>query len=424
MPKPSKDWNFPSGFLWGAATSSHQVEGDNRWSDWWEFEQSGHLPHVSGEACRHYELYEQDFDMAQSWGHNAHRFSIEWSRIEPVEGKWNDDAVAHYRSVIRALLERGLEPVITLHHFTNPAWFARAGGWLHRGSATMFARYVEFVAGQLGKDVRYWLTINEPTVYVMQGYINGEWPPFLKASWIKAIIAFNNLAKAHVLAYRRLHQVCRNARVGFAHSAPVVMPCDARRKRDRIAAGLRDFILNRAFFLLIGASSKKRERTARCLDYIGINYYTRSVIRSASWGVGALLGKACHSLDHDHGGLASDIGWEIYPNGLRLILEQFSRFNIPLIITENGVATNDEVLRSEFLIQHLKSLAQALESGVNVIGYLYWSLVDNYEWALGTEPHFGLAAVDPITHERRPRPCAEDLKTICRDNRLEAKSIN
>ena len=145
MPQQFKVYKFPRGFLWGASTSSHQVEGDNRWNDWWEYEQAGRLPHKSGDACRHYERFEQDFDLARSWGHNAHRFSIEWSRIEPSEGNWNMEALAHYREVIRALRERGLEPVVTLHHFTNPAWFSRRGGWLRRDSASLFTRYAEQV---------------------------------------------------------------------------------------------------------------------------------------------------------------------------------------------------------------------------------------------------------------------------------------
>jgi beta-glucosidase len=205
------------------------------------------LPYRSGEACGHYELYEQDFDLARSWGHNAHRFSIEWSRIEPSEGKWNREAVVHYSAVIRALKERGLEPILTLHHFTSPAWFTLGGGWLRRDSATRFARYSAYVFEHLGKDVRYWLTINEPTVYVLQGYINGEWPPCMKRSWIKAGIAFRNLARAHVAAYRKLHQFRQDNMVGFAHSAPLLMPCDPRRKRDRLATALRDLIWNRAF---------------------------------------------------------------------------------------------------------------------------------------------------------------------------------
>ena len=417
-PVQPKARHFPPGFLWGAATSSHQVEGDNRWSDWWEYEHR--------DVCLKYPLTPavtmkctSKTSISRGPGGTTHTaFSIEWSRIEPTEGIWNREAVTHYQSVIRALKKRDLEPVITLHHFTNPAWFTRAGGWLRQDSASVFARYVGFVAEQLGKDVRYWLTINEPTVYILQGYINGEWPPLLKASWIKAIIAFKNLAKAHVLAYRRLHQLCRDAQVGFAHSAPVVMPCDAQRKRDRIAALFRDFILNRVFFILIGASFSNRKRTARCLDYIGINYYTRAVIKSVGWGARALLGEACHLDHHRDRGEMSDTGWEVYPVGLRVVLEKFSRFGVPLLVTENGIATDDETLRREFIVRHLECLAEAREGGVNVIGYLYWTLMDNYEWTLGMKPHFGLAAVDSKTQERRPRPCVEVMKNICRENRL------
>jgi beta-glucosidase len=417
----SHAYHFPEGFLWGAATSSHQVEGDNRWSDWWEYEQSGRLPHRSGEACRHYELYEQDFDLARSWGHNAHRFSIEWSRIEPSEGKWNHDAVEHYRAVIQALKKRGLEPVVTLHHFTNPAWFTQRGGWLRRDSAAVFARYVAHVVEHLGAEVKYWLTLNEPTVYVMQGYINGEWPPCLEGAWMKAIVVFRNLAKAHVAAYRTLHKIRRDIMVGFAHSAPLVVPCNPQRIRDRVAASVRDLILNRTFFYLLGARAGNRRETSRRLDFIGINYYTRMIVHGVGLGVGTLFGRVCRLAHHHDRGPISDMGWEVYPRGLCLILAKFSHLGVPLLVTENGIATNDETLRRDFLMQHLINLSAALGSGINVIGYLYWSLMDNYEWAHGMEPHFGLAAVDYKTQERRPRPCVEKFARICRENHLADK---
>jgi len=412
-------YHFPPGFLWGAATSSHQVEGNNRWNDWWEYEQSGRLPHRSGEACRHYDLYEQDFDLARSWGHNSHRLSIEWSRIEPSQGKWNREALAHYRAVIHALKQRGLEPIVTLHHFTNPAWFARRGGWLRRDSAMLFSRYAARVVEDLGQDVRYWLTLNEPTVYVTQGYINGVWPPCLKNARAKAVVVFRNLARAHIAAYREIHQFRADAMVGFAHNAPLVVPCEPRRKRDRIAALVRDAILNRAFFYLIGARFPKSRRRSPCLDFIGINYYSRSTIRSFGWGLGALLGRVCTVSSHNHSGPMSDIGWEIYPAGLPSVLQRFSHYGVPLFVTENGVATDDEALRWDFIMQHLKALAEALRNGIKVIGYLYWTLMDNYEWAMGTDAHFGLAAVDLTTQERRPRPCVDDFKRICRENRLD-----
>lgn len=413
---------FPAGFLWGASTASHQVEGDNRWNDWWEYEQSGRLPYISGEACRHYQLFENDFDLAHSWGHNAHRFSIEWSRIEPSEGKWNMDAIAHYREVIQALKKRNIEPVVTLHHFTNPAWFSRKGGWLCRDSTRLFTRYVEYVVKNLGTKVKYWLTINEPTTYVMQGYINGEWPPCLKSAWIKAAIVFRNLARAHVAAYRVLHRSQRDIMVGFAHNAPLIVPCNPMRKRDRMATLIRDLILNYTFFYLIRALPQNLHRIQRNLDFIGLNYYTRTIVSSAGWGIGAFLGRVCRLHHHSDRGPTSATGWEIYPSGLGTILEKFSKFGIPLLVTENGIATDDEALRRKFITQHLESLAEVLEKGINVIGYLYWTLMDNFEWTMGTEVRFGLAAVDFNTQKRLPRPCVEDFERVCRKNSLSPES--
>jgi beta-glucosidase/6-phospho-beta-glucosidase/beta-galactosidase len=196
------------------------------------------------------------------------------------------------------------------------------------------------------------------------------------------------------------------------------MPCDTQRRRDCIAANVRDFILNRAFFLLIRASFKNPEQTARCLDFIGINYYTRAIIKSVGWGAHAILGKACRLDHHADKGVMSDTGWEVYPVGLRMTLEKFSRLGVPLFVTETGVATADETLRREFIRQHLEVLAEASSAGLNVMGYLYWSLIDNYEWAMGTEPHFGLAAIHPTTHERLSRPCAKEFERICREKLL------
>lgn len=372
-------------------------------------EQAGRLPHRSGEACRHYEMYEADFDLARSWGHNAHRFSIEWSRIEPREGDWDPAAMAHYRDVVTALHERGIEPIVTLHHFTHPAWFAERGGWLEHDSAYLFGRYVEHVAANL-PGVRYWITINEPTVYAKYGFVTGDWPPFGERGWLRAARALRGMARAHVGAYRALHRGLPDIRVGFAHSAPWIEPCDPGRIRDRLAAGVRDFFLNRAFLTLIGARGRGRERP---LDFLGINYYTRTIVRSGK-GAAALWGEECLSDHHPDRGPLSDTGWEIHPSGLLAVLERFSRLGLPLMITENGVATRDEDLRRWFLREHLAAVGQAVERGSNVIGYLYWSLMDNFEWALGRGPRFGLAEVDFETQRRIPRPAAEDFATVCR----------
>ena len=405
---------FPPGFLWGTSTSSHQVEGNNLGNDWWEYEQSGRVPHRSGRACNQYELFEVDFDLARSLGQNAHRFSLEWSRIEPAQGVWSDDALSHYAQVIHALKSRGLEPIVTLHHFTNPAWFSQRGGWVRQDSPRLFARYVAHTTRRLGHGVKYWLTMNEPTVYVVQGYVTGEWPPCLPSAWGRASLALINLARAHRLAYREVRRQCPDSMVGFAHSAPVIVPCDPTRARDRLAASLRDFLLNRAFFSMIGGRPWLR---TRALDFIGLNYYSRTIVRSSGWGLQALLGRTCNEPHHQRGPL-SDIGWEVHPAGLKAVLQRYARFGLPLLVSENGVATRDEGMRCDFIVRHLASLCGAIEDGVKVLGYCYWSLIDNFEWALGTKPRFGLIAVDYDTQQRVPRPCAALFAEVCRTNRL------
>jgi beta-glucosidase len=411
------EYRFPHGFLWGTATSAHQVEGDNQASDWWEYEQQGRLRHQSGDACRHYQEYERDFDLAQSLGQNAHRFSIEWSRIEPVPGGWDEGALEHYQRVVAALRIRNLEPLVTLHHFTNPAWFLRRGGWTRRDSVDLFARYVRRVADALAPSVKYWLTINEPIVYVMEGYILGEWPPRLTRAWMRAAIVLRHLARAHGVARRLLRERRPDAMVSFAHSAPVIQPCDPARLRDRWAAALRDAVLNRAFFRLIGARPNAA-RPTEALDFVAINYYTRQVVRSAGVGLGTLVGRDCRQPHHGDDGPRSDMGWEVYPAGLTHTLERFSRYGVPIIITENGIATDDDRLRRTFVKLHVAAMGEAIDRGVDLRGYCHWSLIDNFEWAYGRTVRFGLAAVEFATQERTLRPSAHEFAQVCRDNRV------
>ncbi len=409
MTSPGQRWHFPKGFLWGAATAAHQVEGGNRHNDWWEAEQTGRLLHQSGDACNHYRTYEADFDLLQTWGHNCHRFSIEWSRIEPREGQWDSEAIEHYRQVILALRARNIEPVVTLHHFSNPAWFSRGGGWLRRDAARLFERYVARLTDELGGEVRIWLTVNEPTVYVQQGYVNGLWPPFERGRLLKAARVLFHLAAAHRKAWRAIKVRRHDAMVGFAHHALVVEPCDAGRTADRIAARMRGYVLNRFFFQLIGATC----------DFIGLNYYTRCCVRAVAGGGGLVFGRACALEHHRHQGAKSAVGWEIYPRGLGITLAEFARFGLPLIITENGVATDDDRLRCSFLDDHLRQAAEAARDGIELLGYLHWTLMDNFEWHLGTGPKFGLAAIDPETGARKPRPSAEHFSRLCRDAAIQ-----
>jgi beta-glucosidase len=397
---------FPSGFLMGAATAAHQVEGGNRLNDWWPMEEGGLLPHRSGDACRHFELYERDFDLARSFGHTAHRLSLEWSRIEPEPGRFDEAALAHYDRVLDALRRRGLEPVVTLHHFTNPAWFGAQGGWLDADSLTVFERYVRKVVGRYHERVRWWITVNEPTVYAKHAYVAGDWPPGVRGAWGKAMRCIAAMCRAHKVAYRAIREVAPEAMASFAHSAPWVVPCREGHPADRLAARARDFFLNGLPFLLV------REKGRPLLDFVALNYYTRTVVRWAPAGRALLFGADC--LDDHHGPRRfSDIGSEVSPDGLLAMLRHYAGFGLPLMVTENGIATSDEELRSAYLREHLAAVGQALAEGIDVRGYLHWTLMDNFEWALGTTARFGLFETDFATQERRPRPAAFLYRDLC-----------
>ncbi len=414
----SNSHKLPEDFLLGAATAAHQVEGNNRFSDWWEFEQKGLLPARSGNACDQYALYESDFDLAQRWGHNCHRLSIEWSRIEPREGEWDDSAVSHYADVFGALRKRDLEPIVTLNHFTLPAWLQQDGGWTSSDTPRKFERFVERFVRQAGQTVRFWLTINEPTVYVQQGYINGEWPPLESNAWTHAFRAMRNLSEAHKLAYSAVKRAIPGAMVGFAHSALDVQPCDPSKLSHRLGAVSRDYILNELFFRMIGASGRRLRNTQHNLDFIGVNYYTRCCVKAGTSGASLLFGQACKLNHHEDSGIQSSIGWEVYPIGLAAVLERFSRYGIPMFITENGIATDDDNLRCRFLTDHLKVVADSLAEGRNIIGYVHWSLIDNFEWHLGYKPRFGLVEVDRESLDRRAKPSAELFARICQSKRV------
>ncbi len=407
--------SFPQNFLWGAVTSSYQVEGGNNNCDWWLWEQESKLKDVSAGACRHYELYKQDFDLAKSLNHNAHRLSIEWSRIEPKEGQFSSLEISHYKEVIAALRERNIEPVVTLHHFTNPLWFTKLGGWTSTKSSFYFLRYARNIVEALGDNVRYWVTINEPSVYIYYSYILGAWPPQQK-SILKASYVQDNMALSHIKAYRLIHGIYKNKgfsspSVSAAMNMQVFTSC-RKTLRNQIAVYLRDKIYNRSFL----------ERLIRhnALDFIGLNYYSRTVVDVKGWSISNLFLDTC---EENHDSLKkNDMGWDIYPQGLSQLLISLKKYNLPVFITENGICTSNDEQRWEFIREHLKSIAYSIDNGVNVMGYLYWSLIDNFEWDKGFRPRFGLIEVDYNTYNRTARKSAEKFAVVCKTGILETES--
>lgn len=402
---------FPHDFLWGAATSAYQVEGNNIHNDWWNWEKGSGLKEVSGLACRHYELYREDFDLAKQLNHNCHRLSIEWSRIEPKEGEFSQEEINHYIDVVMSLRQRGIEPIVTLHHFTNPLWFIELGGWQNKNAYSYFCRYVIKVVEALCDRVNYWVTINEPLVYTYYSYVAGLWPPEVK-SFFKARKVANNFILAHIKAYRVINDIYNKKSypkplISIAANIQDFIYCSPTLK-NKIAVYLRNRLFNFGFIdKLIQHKS---------LDFIGINYYTRALIDIRGWGLNDLLLANC---TYNHSRLQKNsMGWDIYPEGLYNSLLKLKRYNLPVFILENGICTDNDNIRWEFISQHLKCVYRAIRENVNVLGYVYWALIDNFEWDKGFGPRFGLIEIDYNNYKRTIRESAKKLSLVCRTGQL------
>ncbi|MBI4394862.1 MAG: glycoside hydrolase family 1 protein [Candidatus Omnitrophica bacterium] len=416
---------FPETFLWGAATSAHQVEGNNIRNDWWKWEEEGRFSDRSGKACDHWNRFREDFKLAKSLRHNAHRFSIEWSRIEPEEGYFDPEALEHYREVIRSLKSNGLEPVVTLFHFTLPLWLAREGGWLSARAPELFKRFTAKVVEVLGGEVSYWVTLNEPVVYVFKSYLAGDWPPG-ERSYEKAYLVFVHLLKAHVLAYDAIKDSIailnpEKARVGIAQHVSFFSPCYTDSWKDKLSVWLRNLIFNHLFVkalirgrIFYPGIFRIRLRRSKTLDFIGLNYYTRSFVHNRGLRIPGIYGDICPVGHHPDVIRRNSLAWEIYPLGFFQLVKDFSRYKLPILIAENGICTRQDSERSQFIVDHLRELGRAIEWGAPVIGYFYWSLLDNYEWADGFEPRFGLIEVNYKTQERTIRPSALLYAEICK----------
>ncbi|MDD5518688.1 MAG: glycoside hydrolase family 1 protein [Candidatus Omnitrophica bacterium] len=392
---------FPKEFLWGAATSAYQVEGNNMFSDWWEWEKRISLKHLSGLACRHYEFYAQDFDLAKGLNHNCHRLSIEWARVEPEEGKFSGEELEHYRRVILALKERGLRPIVTLHHFTNPIWFAKIGAWRNRKADKYFLRYVEKVVNILAGEVPFWVTINEPNVYAYHSYLLGLWPPQGK-SFFRARQVTHNLVNAHIQAYHLIRDIYKKnnlsyPKISIAQNMQAFIP-RLPSLANKIAVYLKHKFYNLEFIEKLIAH--------QAIDFIGMNYY------SPSW-----VGKGGRKADP--GVLRKNsMGWDIYPQGLYDLLMGLKNYNLPVFILENGICTDNDALRWDYIKEHLESLSRAMQNGVKILGYVYWSLLDNFEWDKGFGPRFGLVEVDYHTYQRTIRESARKFSEVCLTNKL------
>lgn len=403
-PKPEHDHHtlkFPERFLWGAATSAFQTEGENIYSDWWQWEQKN-LPEIdrSKMAANEYNLYEEDFKIAKELNLNAFRLSLEWSRIESIEGKFNDVEIDHYKKVLESLHSKGMKVALTLHHFSNPSWFAQKGGWANRKSAFYFERFVRKIVPDLKKYVDLWITINEPTAYTFLAYRTKVFPP-AKKSWWLYINAILNMASAHKKAYLAIHELVSGAKVGFANSVVSYSPFHEHKFLTSFSIYFANFFSNHFFYKLTGKTN----------DFLGLNYYMNKYITESK---DSLLPNL---VDIKKGQAdVSDLGWEIFPEGLFKVIMDFSDYKLPIYITENGIASTNDDRRVRFLLSYLKEVYHAIALKVPVKGYFYWSLIDNMELASGFSPRFGLVEIDFKTQKRTLRPSASVYGVIAKNN--------
>ena len=409
----SGERRFPNGFLWGCATAAHHVEGNNHNCDWWEFEKRGGI--LTGDsadpACDHYRRFREDFELLRRLNNNAHRLSIEWSRIEPAPGEFDSAQIEHYRQVLLELRDQGMAPMVTLHHFTSPIWFASRGGWAAAGAHEAWLPFVRRVADQLGDLVAFWCTLNEPNIYAYQGWLAGEFPPAHRGDLRGAYRVLANMRRGHEAAYGELARLTPGVPVGIAQHKWLMLPANPGRRRDRFAAGVAQFFMDRwpaggRWYRVVEAPS----------DYLGLNHYTGSLVAFSVKHAGEGFGRRFNPPDLR----VSDFDWPVEPRWLRTCLDQLRPLGKPIYVTENGLATTDDPRRVRFLHDALGQIWLAIQDGADVRGYFHFSSHDNFEWARGYSMRLGLIGVDRKTQERTVKPSGWVYGQITHSNSLPA----
>ncbi len=403
-------------FLWGVATSAFQLEGAPcaDWTNW------DCALRARPEIAHHYKLFRDDLKLLKELGVNAYRFSTEWSRIQPTPGAWDQEALDHYGEIIQILRDLDVEPMVTIHHFTHPIWFLERHPWHEDGCIPVFLEYVNRVLSTM-PGVRYWITFNEPYVLLLGGYLEGCMPPGIRDLDL-AVRALRNILICHGMAYELIHARCPHAQVSVAHNMAAIAPWSRWNPLDvslcRVAKHFYNHSLLDAFAtgeLVIQYPLRRPMRmdvpVKGRLDFLGVNYYTRLHLRFNPF---RRLGVELRHRDLEGLGL-TDMGWEIHPHGLEKVLRYASRLGVPIIITENGIATRDSRRKSAFMKRHIDVVEKCLRGGMDIRGYFYWSLMDNYEWLRGLDARFGLYRVDFDTLQREPTPAATYYADLIRD---------
>ncbi len=395
-------FNLKEGLLLGTATAATQIEGGDENNNWARFAKEGKVDDGTSpvRACDHYNRWREDIDLMAEMGMQIYRFGIEWSRIEPNQGYYDEEVLEHYREEIEYMKEKGIKPLLTLHHFSNPLWFEDMGSWTNPDSVDMFIDFASEVIDYLGDVVDEYITINEPNVYCLNGYFYGIWPPERK-SIVDFVKAFSNMAAAHVKCYQLIHnkraemgKSREETSVSFANHLRVFSPKNYSNPWHRFCARFMEHMFQTAItdammtgkcvFPIIKRRGMER---GRYYDFIGINYYSRSTVSGIVDGTPDGCDK-------------NDLGWEIYHDGLidlcNLLSMEYGE-EYPIYVTENGTCDNTDSFRSRFIYDQLKLVS---ETENRIERYYHWSFTDNFEWREGEAARFGVVHLDYETQKR------------------------
>lgn len=426
---PRGTYYFTKNFMWGTATAAHQVEGRNENNTWyaWEQEDGRILDGAqSGLACDWWGgRWREDFDRAQAASQNAHRLSIEWSRIQPTPDRWDEDALDRYREMLIGLRERKITPMVTLHHFSEPLWVAEMGGWENEAIIELFSAYVRKSVEALMPYCQLWVPINEPNVFAFSAYVDGVFPPGKKDTRL-AVRVLKHMVRAHASAYHLIHELQSEARVGPAIHYREFIPASWF-PADRWVANAYSRLFNDAFprALHDGVFDTILKKhtipgAAGTLDFLGLNYYTAERVGFNPLAPGKFFGRRSFPT----GALMSESGFIAHhPFGMIDCVRWGRQFGAPMIITENGVDDGEDELRPQYILEHLYDLWRVINHNYPVEGYFHWTLVDNFEWERGWSQRFGLWRLDQETQARVRRPSADLYAEICRTNGISSEVV-
>lgn len=427
-------FKLPQDFMFGTATASVQIEGGDTNNNWYRFCEEGKTKDKSHciIAADHWNRYEEDIRLMTELNQQTYRMSIEWSRIEPSRGIYNDDAIQHYRDELQLLRKSNIRPLVTIHHVTNPLWFEDMGGWANSESVSLFKSFAEKVVLSFGDLVSDWVTINEPNVYLEGAYAGANFPP-QEPSLKKYFRGARNMILAHIEAYRMIHRIRKEKNyegktlVGIAHHVRVFDPAN-NNLSTRFACKLANYSFHKLFFegmtcgkvmFPIGTGNYPLGKGIYS-DFIGINYYTRDIIRF-TWDATRLFGDFTVKTDAE----TNDLGWEIYPEGLyRLCKEYWQSYKLPVFILENGICDHEDKQRTKYIYDHFEMIRNLLDEGVPVERYYHWSLIDNFEWDEGLSARFGLIEVDFETQKRTIRKSGYFYGELSKNKEVTEEMLN